>query len=50
MVIGRKGAEVEVLKKELQRMTDKEVILNITEVKRPETDALVGGGKYRSSA
>jgi len=38
-VIGRKGAEVENLKKELQRITDKEVLLNITEVKRPETDA-----------
>jgi small subunit ribosomal protein S3 len=39
LVIGRKGAEVENLKKELQRITDKEVILNITEVKRPEVDA-----------
>ncbi len=39
LVIGRKGAEVENLKRELQRITDKEVILNITEVKRPETDA-----------
>ena len=39
LVIGRKGAEVENLKKELQRITDKEVILNITEIKRPEVDA-----------
>ncbi len=39
LVIGRKGAEVENLKKELQKITDKEVILNITEVKRPETNA-----------
>ena len=39
LVIGRKGAEVENLKKELQRMTDKEVIINITEIKRPEVDA-----------
>jgi len=39
LVIGRKGAEIENLKKELQRITDKEVILNITEVKRPEVDA-----------
>ncbi|MEI6154493.1 MAG: 30S ribosomal protein S3, partial [Deltaproteobacteria bacterium] len=39
LVIGRKGAEVESLKKELQKMTDKEVVLNITEVKRPEVDA-----------
>jgi len=39
LVIGRKGAEVENLKKELQKMTGKEVVLNITEVKRPEVDA-----------
>jgi small subunit ribosomal protein S3 len=39
IVIGRKGVEVENLKKELQILTDKEIILNITEVKRPEIDA-----------
>ncbi len=39
LVIGRKGAEVENLKKALQEITDKEIILNITEVKRPEIDA-----------
>jgi small subunit ribosomal protein S3 len=39
IVIGRKGVEVENLKKELQKLTDKEIILNITEVKRPEVDA-----------
>ena len=39
LVIGRKGVEVESLKRELQKITDKEVILNITEVKRPETNA-----------
>ena len=39
LVIGRKGAEVENLKRELQKITDKEMILNITEVKRPEVDA-----------
>jgi small subunit ribosomal protein S3 len=39
IVIGRKGVEVENLKKELQKLTDKEILLNITEVKRPEVDA-----------
>jgi len=39
LVIGRKGAAVENLKRELQRITAKEIILNITEVKRPEVDA-----------
>jgi small subunit ribosomal protein S3 len=39
LVIGRKGAEIENIKRELQKITDKEVILNITEIKRPEIDA-----------
>lgn len=39
IVIGRKGVGVEGLRKELQAITDKEIILNITEVKRPEVDA-----------
>jgi small subunit ribosomal protein S3 len=39
LVIGRKGAEIENLKRELQKITDKEVILNIIEIKRPEVDA-----------
>ncbi|MBI2369941.1 MAG: 30S ribosomal protein S3 [Deltaproteobacteria bacterium] len=44
IVIGKKGTEVEALKKELERMTQegkikKEIYLNIIEVRRPETDA-----------
>ena len=39
MVIGRKGAEIDNLKKELQTITDKEVFINIHEVKKPEVDA-----------
>ncbi|RMD86818.1 MAG: 30S ribosomal protein S3 [Calditrichaeota bacterium] len=39
IVIGRKGAEVDKLKEELQRLTDKEVQLNINEIKKPELDA-----------
>lgn len=39
LVIGRKGQEVEALRRELQRITEKEVILNIIEVKRPEIEA-----------
>lgn len=39
LVIGRKGAEIENLKRELVKITDKELILNIIEVKRPEIDA-----------
>ncbi len=39
MVIGRKGAEVDFLSDELAHLTDKEINLDIKEVKRPELDA-----------
>ena len=39
IVIGRKGAEVDKLKEELKKITNKEVQLNINEIKRPEVDA-----------
>ncbi len=43
IVIGRGGEEVERLRKEIHRLVDKEVQLNVSEVKRPELDAnLVG--------
>lgn len=39
IIIGRKGQEIEQLKKKLQAMTGKGIFLDIREVKRPETDA-----------
>jgi len=39
IVIGKKGAEIEKLKSELGRLTDREVYLNIHEVRRPDLDA-----------
>jgi small subunit ribosomal protein S3 len=39
IVIGRKGAEVDKLKEELQLLTKKEVAINIIEVKKPELSA-----------
>ena len=39
IVIGRKGAEAERLRAELEKLTGKQVQLNILEVKNPETDA-----------
>jgi small subunit ribosomal protein S3 len=39
LIIGKKGSEVETLKKELAKLTDKEVYLNIQEVRKPELDA-----------
>jgi len=38
IVIGKKGAEIENLKKEIQKLTPKEVSINILEIRRPETD------------
>jgi len=39
IVIGKKGAEVDKLKEELQRITSQNVQVNIHEIKRPELDA-----------
>jgi small subunit ribosomal protein S3 len=39
LIIGKKGAEVELLKKDLASITSKEVFINIIEVRKPELDA-----------
>lgn len=39
IVIGKKGEEVEKLKAELQHLTQKEIHINIKEVKKPEIDS-----------
>jgi small subunit ribosomal protein S3 len=39
IVIGKKGAEIENLKKDLQKHTKRDVSINILEIRRPETDA-----------
>jgi small subunit ribosomal protein S3 len=39
VVIGKKGADIEKLRKKIGTMTDSEVHLNIVEVRKPETDA-----------
>jgi small subunit ribosomal protein S3 len=39
IIIGKKGAEVEVLKKELAKLTNDECFINIQEVRKPEVDA-----------
>ena len=39
IVIGKKGAEIETLKKDLQKFARKEVSITIQEIRRPETDA-----------
>ncbi len=39
MVIGRQGTEIEVIRKEIEKLTGKQVQLNIAEVKVPEMNA-----------
>ncbi len=39
VVIGKGGAEIEKIKKELQKLTSKKLIVDIKEVKRPDKDA-----------
>ena len=39
IIIGRKGAEIDKLKKDLEKMITGEVIINILEVRKPEVDA-----------
>ena len=39
MVIGRGGAEMEKLKEQLKKLTDKEVLVNVIEVRQPDLDA-----------
>lgn len=36
IVIGKKGAELEKIKEDLQKLTDKEVLLDIQEIKKPD--------------
>jgi small subunit ribosomal protein S3 len=39
LIIGKKGSEVETLKKDLAKLTSTEIFLNIQEVRKPELDA-----------
>ena len=41
IIIGKAGAEVDKLKEELKKITDKDIQINIFEVKRPELDAVI---------
>ncbi|MGC6475103.1 MAG: 30S ribosomal protein S3 [Parvibaculales bacterium] len=45
VIIGKKGADIEKLRREIAKKTDSEVLLNIVEVRKPEIDAqLVADG------
>jgi len=43
VIIGKKGADIEVLRKKIASMTDSELHLNIVEVRKPELDAALVG-------
>lgn len=39
IVIGRQGSGIEALRKDLEKLTNKSILLNITEIRTPETNA-----------
>lgn len=39
LVIGKKGAEIDILKDELKKLTGKEIWIEVEEIKRPDLDA-----------
>ncbi len=39
IVIGKKGSEISQLKKDIEKMTDREILIDIQEVRKPEIDA-----------
>ncbi|MEO0400489.1 MAG: 30S ribosomal protein S3 [Pseudomonadota bacterium] len=39
VVIGKKGADIEKLRSQLQKMTESETVLNIVEIRKPEIDS-----------
>ncbi|MCJ7500569.1 30S ribosomal protein S3 [bacterium] len=39
IIIGKKGSEVEGLRREIQKMTEKDIFINIVEVRKPEIEA-----------
>jgi small subunit ribosomal protein S3 len=41
LVIGKKGAEIDILKDELSKLTGKEVWIEVEEIKRPDLDAKI---------
>src|SRR5690348_7659426 len=49
IIIGRKGAEIDKLKLELQKRTGREVYIDIQEVHKPELDAQLVGEDRKST-
>ena len=49
IIIGRKGSEIEKLKEDLSKKTGREVIVSIQEIRQPELNAQLAGGKNRAA-
>ena len=43
VIIGKKGADIEKLRQSVAKLTDSELHLNIVEIRKPETDAMLVG-------
>ena len=41
LIIGKKGADIDKLRKKIAQMTDSEVFINIVEIRKPEIDATI---------
>ena len=50
LIIGKKGADIEKLRKKLTEMTKSETHLNIVEVRKPETDATLVSISLKSAS
>ena len=50
IIIGRKGAEIDKLKQEIQKRTNRDVYVDIQEVHKPELDAQLVCGEHRAAA
>ncbi len=45
IIIGKGGKEVDLIREELKKMTNKDVQINIMEIRKPEMDAAIVGGE-----
>ena len=50
VVIGKKGADIEKLRKQVAKLTDSDVVINIVEIRKPELDAQLGRRIDRAAA
>jgi ribosomal protein S3 len=50
VIIGKKGADIDKLRKDIAAMTEGEVHLNIVEIRKPETDAQLVAENIASAA